>query len=380
MSASRRLGLAAPAVLCLLLSASAWAAPKAPGKGAASKAPSKAPAAKPANKAPAGKPANKSAAGKPPSKAERAAARDAYDKGTAAFDKGDYSTALDNFVKANSIIPSIQAMYWIALSQDRLGQTQTAIDGYEALEARDDFSKLSPDKASTVHERLAALKQPPPPPPPPPPPEPVAPPPPPPPAPEPVAPPPPAPPVSEPPPPITPSKLLPKANTVELGVTAGALFVADSNNLMEAGKLHTTFDPPVWQAGVHAAYYPAKFLGVEAEWAHGFGSSDRVQTIPSHSANFDVARGHLIAQLPTSQLVPFLLLGGGVIHASSNPGGTDTDFALHGGLGIKVLATRVFVPRLDVRLNLSQKQGGGLADGIALHPEVLLGLGLRLGS
>src|SRR3954468_10556109 len=85
-----------------------------------------------------------------PSKAERAAARDAYNKGTASFEKGDYVTALDAFVKANAMIPSVQAMYWIAQAQDKLGHTEAAIEAYEAITSRADFSKLSADKATIV--------------------------------------------------------------------------------------------------------------------------------------------------------------------------------------------------------------------------------------
>src|SRR5260221_357033 len=98
------------------------------------------------------------AAEKAPSKAERTAARDAYDKGTTSFEHGDYATALDHFVKANALIPSVQAMYWIAQSQDKLGRTAAAIEAYEAITSRADFSKLSEEKLTTVHERLAALK------------------------------------------------------------------------------------------------------------------------------------------------------------------------------------------------------------------------------
>jgi tetratricopeptide (TPR) repeat protein len=99
-----------------------------------------------------------------PSKAERAAARDAYDKGTASFERGDYVAALDSFVKANALIPSVQAMYWIAQAQDKLGRVDAAIEAYEAITARADFAKLSDDKAAVVRARLAALKAPPAPP------------------------------------------------------------------------------------------------------------------------------------------------------------------------------------------------------------------------
>src|SRR3954469_6284490 len=107
--------------------------------------------------------AHAQAADKGPTKAERAAAREAYDKGTSAFEHGDYVKALDAFVKANALIPSVQAMYWIAQAQDKLGHRDAAIEAYEAITARADFSKLSSDKAAVVRERLEALKPPPPP-------------------------------------------------------------------------------------------------------------------------------------------------------------------------------------------------------------------------
>ena len=49
------------------------------------------------------------------------------------------------------------------------------------------------------------------------------------------------------------------------------------------------------------------------------------------------------------------------------------------GLGLKVMATKILVPRLDARLELSQKEGGGFTDGLTPHFEVLLGLGFVLG-
>jgi hypothetical protein len=321
-----------------------------------------------------------------PSKADRAAARDAYDKGTKSFEKGDYVTALDSFVKANALIPSVQAMYWIAQAQDKMGRTELAIEAYEAVMARADFSKLSDDKEATVRERLAALKaqrQPP---------APAA---------AEAAPagstpelPPaePAPQVSAlpaaqlslstaPPPPLhsDDDDVLPERNTAELGVLGGALVVSDSHNLVGAGQQHRAFQAPVWEVGVRAAFFPEKVFGIEAEWAHGFGKEADLNGASGSNANFDVVRGHLIGQLPTSRLVPFALLGGGMIHGSSDQNGSDTDFLLQAGAGIKVMATPLLVPRLDVRLNLTQKEGGRFTDGVSAHPEVLLGLGFTLG-
>ena len=364
MSVARHVGLAVPLTVCLLLANHAWSAPAAP------------------------------------TKADRVAARDAYDKGTLAFDKGDYAAALDGFMKANAIIPSVQAAYWIAQAHDRLGHTEIAIKSYEDIQAREDFSKLSADKASMVRDRLTALKSPPPPPPPPvqePPPA----------TPPPVATSPTSPPpaeasptVTEPPPPtviesppaITPNKLLPKANTVELGIALGTLFVANSNNLVQDGHLHANFEKPVWQLGARAAYFPLAFLGIEAEWEHGFGRTPAGSGKPaapagaaaapalSRSARFDSLRGHVIGQLPDSQFVPFALLGAGVLHVNSDLTGADTDVALHAGVGAKMYATKLLVPRVDLRLNMTQRRGGGFSEGLSVHPEILLGLAFRLGG
>jgi hypothetical protein len=319
-------------------------------------------------------------------KAERSAARDAYDKGTKAFEKGDYVTALDSFVKANALIPSVQAMFWIAQAQDKMGRTELAIEAYEAVTSRADFGKLSDDKAATVRERLAALKaQKEPPPSATPPPTSAEP------APE-LPPAEPAPQVSAmpaadlslstaPPPPAMHSDedVLPARNTAELGLMGGALIVSDSHNLVGPGQQQRAFEAPVWEAGIRAAFFPERVFGVEAEWAHGFGTEAELNGSKGSSANFDIVRGHLIGQLPTSRLVPFALLGAGMLHGSSDQNGSDTDFLLQAGAGLKVMATPLLVPRLDVRLNLTQKQGGGFTDGISAHPEVLLGLAFTLG-
>jgi hypothetical protein len=317
-----------------------------------------------------------------PTKAERVTARDAYNSGTKSFEKGDYLRALDSFVKANALIPSVQAMFWIAQAQDKLGRTERAIEAYEALTARADFAKLSPDKSALVRARLEALKPPPPPPtlpepapppaeaplPPPPPPPPVA---------ENTAPP---TPITEPPAPPTSERLLPRRNTVELGVMAGALFVSDSNNLLAAGREHRAFEQPTWQIGARVAFFPLSSLGVEAEYAHGFGRTESVGSSPSSSADLNVLRGHVMGQLPLSRIVPFALLGAGLLHGTSKPTGPDADLLLQAGVGAKVMASRLLVPRIDFRLGMTQREGGGLSDGVTLHPEVLLGLALRLGQ
>jgi tetratricopeptide (TPR) repeat protein len=315
------------------------------------------------------------AAANAPDKADRAAAREAYDKGTQAFDKGDYVAALDHFVKANALIPSVQAMFWIARSQDQAGRLDEAIAAYDGVLARADFDKLSPDKQATVKERQAALKkQKEPAPPAPTPPQAL---------PEPPAPAPPPPLVVE--TPMAPMPLpsmhddaddfLPKRNTAELGIMGGTLFVGNSNNLAERRKSPSKYDMPIWQIGARAAFFPERVFGIEAEYAHGFGKVRR----DDERANFDVVRGHLIGQLPTARAVPFALLGAGMLRAKSDASGRDRDLLFEAGIGLKVMATEILVPRIDARVGLTQKEGGGFADGVVFHPELLLGLSFVLG-
>lgn len=333
-------------------------------------------------------PARAQASEPTPTKADRAAARDAYDGATAAFERGDYVAALDGFVAANALIPSVQAMFWIAQSQDKLGRTEAAREAYEAITARGDFVKLNPEKAATVRSRLSALRAqlkpapatpaaaepttpseaaPSPAP-----------------APIPVV----AAPVQSAPAPFPPEapsnepradELVPARRTVELGAFGGALLVSDSHNWVERGHAHTPFDGPAWQVGLRAAFFLESFAGVEAEWAHGFGNEAHVGTAGGSSAQLDALRAHLVGQLPASRIVPFALLGAGLLHASSDRNGSDTDLLLEAGVGLKLIASKLLVPRLDFRLNVAQKQGGGLSDGFAAHPEVLLGLGVTLG-
>jgi hypothetical protein len=68
-----------------------------------------------------------------------------------------------------------------------------------------------------------------------------------------------------------------------------------------------------------------------------------------------------------------------VLHASSERLGDDLDFLLVGGAGAKVAVTKLFTPRLDWHLNMTQKRGGGFSEGIALHNELLLGIDFTLG-
>lgn len=306
----------------------------------------------------------------------KANARDAYNKGTEAYAAGNYSEALDNFKRAQSMIPSPHAQYWIAQCQDKLGEKDEAIASYQALLASSEVDKIGQEKMDTAKARLEALRAPPaeekpadtaPPaeeaPPPPPETTPVA---------EVES--------STPPPETTSdsSDLKPKNGLVELGLLTGPIFVASDHNLQEMRYPHREYGMG-WLVGLRAAFFPHKAFGIEAEYAHGWGSVKGPSPESDDGAQFNTVRGHLIGQLPNWRFVPFVLLGVGDLQATSARLGTDGDFMLEAGLGAKFAAGKLFTPRLDVRFDITQAEGGEFGDGITVHPEILLGLGLTLG-
>jgi hypothetical protein len=115
-----------------------------------------APAPKPA--AAAAAPAAAAKPAKAPDKKTTDAARKAFGDGQKAYGAGDYAAAQASFEKANSLIPSPQAAYWIAKCIDGQNKTDEAIGAYEALLANPDVSKIGDEKTADAKTRLEALK------------------------------------------------------------------------------------------------------------------------------------------------------------------------------------------------------------------------------
>ncbi|HEV8245735.1 MAG TPA: hypothetical protein VGP93_08200, partial [Polyangiaceae bacterium] len=187
---------------------------------------------------------------KKPSPKDLKTARGAYDNGTKFFESGDYSAAVFEFKKANSLVPSPNAEYWIAQSLDKLDRKDEAIEAYQTLLDNPDSAKVGQEKLDTAKARIEALKAPPKAE------EPT-------PAPkteEPAAEPPPPPPASEPLPesPPEPSEqaappeseggndLTPKNNLYELGIFTGPLFFSRAHNLQEEKYTRRAYGRPGW--------------------------------------------------------------------------------------------------------------------------------------
>jgi hypothetical protein len=116
----------------------------------------------PAPKAAADKPAaDKPAAAKPAAKPDKKtadAARKAFADGQKAYGAGNYADAQASFQKANDLIPSPQAAYWIAKCIDGQNKTEEAIAAYEKVLADPDSSKIGEEKLADSKTRLDALK------------------------------------------------------------------------------------------------------------------------------------------------------------------------------------------------------------------------------
>lgn len=162
----------------------------------------------------------------------------------------------------------------------------------------------------------------------------------------------------------------PEANLWELGLFGGVLFPSNSHQLFDPGLPASVQQPfkTAGELGVRFAYYPLSFLGAEVEAAAMPGETD-----DGRGAGLWAARGHLIGQLPIKSIVPFVLVGAGALGASSEAMGSDTDSAIHFGLGAKAAIGQNLLVRLDVRDTLTRQVGA--SSSTATHsPEILIGL------
>ncbi len=164
-------------------------------------------------------------------------------------------------------------------------------------------------------------------------------------------------------------RYVPEGNAWELGMFGGVLFPSSSHELREPGT--GLVEQPYKTAGVvgiRVAYLPLSFLGVEAEAAAMPTSAD-----DGTSAGLWGARAHLLGQFPGASVIPFGVLGVGVLGAASDAMGSDSDPAFHFGVGVKASLDEHVLFRLDVRDNLTQKVD--VAQGrLTHHPEITLGV------
>ena len=160
----------------------------------------------------------------------------------------------------------------------------------------------------------------------------------------------------------------------ELGGFGGLMAVSSSHDLRQSGSTHYDYQIPAIAFGVRAAFFPNKNLGLELEYTRGQGEVD-IPNAADESAVFNAFNAQVIGQLASSRIVPFGLLGAGVINGISDIMGSDTDPLFFAGLGVKMAIVDVLTARLDLRADLSE----GRDSDMTVSGKALLGVSATLG-
>ena len=174
-------------------------------------------------------------------------------------------------------------------------------------------------------------------------------------------------------------RFTPERNMVELGVFGGVMVFNRSHDLYAPAT--TPGEPirrPTADLGVRAAFFPLRFLGVEAEFAALPAKYAAAASGPGGPGFIYGLRGHAILQLPIYRVVPFVLGGYGLmgVSSASTVAGKDMDPVGHLGGGIKYYLNRWVALRADARgyIGAQAKQWPGTAG----HFETLLGVSVTL--
>jgi len=165
--------------------------------------------------------------------------------------------------------------------------------------------------------------------------------------------------------------LAPRGNLWELGIFGGLLFISDRNAFHDPVLPYANFKNPSPEVGVRISYLPLSFLGLEGEFMGAAGELE-----DGSGATAWAGRGHLLLQIPTRSVIPFVVVGGGRMGILSDVVGDDGDPELHFGGGIKINLHRKVLLRLDVRDNITKQRP---ESDTAHNVEALLGLSLVFG-
>ncbi len=137
-----------------------------------------------------------------------------------------------------------------------------------------------------------------------------------------------------------------QSHLVELGLYGGAHIYPSEHELLGNTALrHHTFNTVAPEIGLRLGYLPIPYLGAEVE----------LGIIPSRANDQSaIAYGlhaHFILGYPAKNLMPFLVVGGGMLGVSSAADvlGNDADVAFHWGVGLKYYFAQWVAVRLDLR-------------------------------
>jgi hypothetical protein len=172
-------------------------------------------------------------------------------------------------------------------------------------------------------------------------------------------------------------QLLPVDMTGEAGAALSLLFLSSRHNFHLEERHHQELDVAP-EFALRGGIFPIRFAGAEAELGMGFS-----QTEDGTGAYPWSVRLHAIGQAPFWRITPFALLGFGRMGTFNKAMGDDGDPLVHFGVGgklflMKLFGTELLVLRLDVRDNLTQKNGAS-EGALTHHAEVMVGASVTLG-
>lgn len=164
------------------------------------------------------------------------------------------------------------------------------------------------------------------------------------------------------------------AHELEVTGSVGAHFYAEGNELgRDDGAPSSTAPQHTVMFGLTVGYYPIPHLGIEAEATLVPGTTRAGDGSTIVAVGY---RGHLVVNILTGRLRPFLLFGGGAyssVYTSANSGiYQDTDLQFHAGAGLKYYVTPRLMLRLDGRVLATPAINYDL---VLPEFEVMLGVG-----
>jgi OOP family OmpA-OmpF porin len=167
----------------------------------------------------------------------------------------------------------------------------------------------------------------------------------------------------------------PRGNLWELGIFGGLIWMSERSAFNEGTRPYADFKQPAPEVGLRVAYLPLSFLGLEIE---GMGAAGELRNSDKQGATIWAARAHLLLQIPTTYVIPFVLGGAGRMGVISDDSasGKDDDPGVHFGAGLKFNLHRRLALRLEARDTITKER----PEANTAHTfEGLLGVSLVFG-
>ena len=136
---------------------------------------------------------------------------------------------------------------------------------------------------------------------------------------------------------------------VETGVYAGTFISNFFHQFYDDAKWTSATRPNISkvspQFGARYAYWAFPLVGFEGEGSIAIAGVDGYDD----TAKLYGLRVQALFQYPVGQLAPFVAIGAGILHTSSNTLGSDTDWPIHAGIGARYFITPALAVRFDAR-------------------------------